>query len=181
MKLIHHGLFLQYGCALVVASIAVLGSMSNAYAEGEVKRIEEPGSQTIFPVWTRGDQDFKGNGPRIESSARIYVANGQLRVRICMTAKEITEDWTTASECSDRVLYDGNAEGRPVIGIATNQDTSSEYNGVDNDEEVIVTESKDDNELVKSFEVMGDTQGADAGVSTYTTFRFNPIKILIAQ
>jgi hypothetical protein len=171
----------KYGCALVAASMAMLGSISDAHAEGVVRRIEEPGSQTITPILTRGDTEFGGHGPRIDSSARIYVGNGQLRVKICMTAKETQEDWTTVSECSDRVLYDGNAEGTPVIGIAPNQDISSEYQMVDNDEEVYVTESKDDRELVKSFEIMGDTQGEDGGVSTYTTFRFNPINILIGQ
>jgi hypothetical protein len=179
MKSLQH--LTSLGLSLVITSVGILSSAPKANAQSVNVRIEEPGSQTIFPVWTRGDQDFKGSGPRIESSARIYVANGQLRVRICMTAKETQEDWTTASECSDRVLYDGNAEGKPVLGIAPNQDTSSEYIGVDDDEEVLVTESKDDRELVKSFEVMGDTQGPDAGISTYTTFRFNPINILIAE
>jgi hypothetical protein len=129
----------------------------------------------FVPRHTEGDNEFKGHGPDVNVSARVYAANDKLNARIYMKARETQEDWTTAEDEIDLVLY----EAERVIGLAPGQTDSSSWSYTDNNEEADASPIMSEGEPVRQFICVGDTQGEDAGVNTSVTVYFRPIRILV--
>jgi hypothetical protein len=170
----------QIFSTLVAAVLATTGFSSPSYAQGQVVTVELP-DITLTPVHTRGDNEYKGHGPRVDVSATLRPINGQLWARICMRAVESQEDFTTAEQCADYAVYNADGQSSPVVALAPGQDRKSSWQYVDTNEEVDISPSFPPTEPVRVFECYGDTQGEDAGASTQVTVRFNPIQLIIAQ
>jgi hypothetical protein len=141
----------------------------------EVEKVIEVPAITYMPPHTRGDKEFKGHGPRVYVQARLFVANGQLWVKVYMKAEETQEDWTTAEGEESYCLF----RDKEVVRIAPGQDEATEWRYVDNNEEDDDSGVFAEGELVKNFICTGDTQGDDAGCATKVTSHFRPIKLIV--
>ena len=96
--------------ATIAITVAGLASPSAAVGESSAKPpVGTMATVLIFdravpltgkfiPPHTRGDQEYKGHGPRVTARARLHgVGTNSLRVRLFMFAEEMKSDWTTAT------------------------------------------------------------------------------------
>lgn len=130
----------------------------------------------FVPPKVGGDRDFKGHGPRVQVSAKLYIRNLQeLVVTVTMHAKETKSDWTEATGNADYVVY-RHPEVARIIRILS--DTYSFTSYIDTGHGTDYLEMGP-GELVRQFECVGDTRGKEAGIRTGVRVHFNPIKFEI--
>lgn len=125
-----------------------------------------PAGPRFIPPHTNGDKDFKGNGPRVTTTASLEFRDGNRRmvVVLCMTAEETKKDHTTASGCS----------GDHTIFLAPSGECVSSVGGIGRFDEMHYTDTDHGFELfdgspanyVAIWNIVGDDNGDDAGVRT---------------
>jgi hypothetical protein len=110
----------------------------------------------------RGDADFDGNGPRVNTDVALVVAPQSLTARVHMHAKETQSDWTETDGWENYPLYTPKPGWRidRVEGV-----TSRSHQYVDSNQ----TEDGFDfgtGGLVANLLYVGDTGGDEAGTRT---------------
>jgi len=137
-----------------------------------VKTVRVSPTPEFIPQHVNGDQDFHGNGPQVNVTARIEIRNTrEIWATIWMRARETKSNWTEAEGSTNFMLYRND---KPILAILS--DTFSSLNYLD------TNHRRDEfnlsiNDLVSKFECVGDTRGNEAGSRTGVTVHFNPIVI----
>lgn len=131
----------------------------------------------LAPTHIGGDREFKGHGPDVVGRASLEIRNEtEIWVVAYLHAKETQSDWTEAEGEWERKLWTAPV-GKKIVKIAS--DKSSETNYRDTDHE-LDRPSVRGGDLVKTFEIMGDTGGDDVGNNTaddvYMNLYFNEIR-----
>ena len=131
---------------------------------------------TFIPPHTRGDADFSGNGPKVDSSVVLANAGDHVNVKISMTAVETKSDWTTASGSTTTSFYAAEPGFRieKVVDPAT---SSRSYTDTNHDVDVFGSSGGP----VSSWQFVGDTGGDEAGTQTKVTVQFSPVRFLLTQ
>ena len=129
-----------------------------------------------------GDREFSGNGPRVKATARIAIL-GKTRIRLTLSlhAKETKSDWTEARGTWSYTVYTAPS-GYKITRILSNVVSEAAY--TDNNHKLDIPKVTRGN-LVRRFEVMGDTGGNDVGNCTtgdvYMNVVFNTVRIEIQK
>jgi hypothetical protein len=122
----------------------------------------------LCPNHVGGDRDYSGNGPEVEAYARLVTTNADTELRACffMHQIETKHDWSEAlwddkddDECF--LLYTAPA-GMRIAQILN--DRRSEIRYIDTDhglDKIFPTDN-----LVREFQIKGDTKGKDIGNCT---------------
>jgi hypothetical protein len=132
-----------------------------------------------MPLWDRstGDREFFG---KVEITVRTWVAveGRRLILRIYMKAEQPGDDHTRA-EGTDRfdVSYDAPAGWRLDSIASQKLDQLPTFLDTDTDP----NDFKRGDGLVKSYRIIGDTVGEDAGTKTKVTAEINPITVRIVR
>jgi hypothetical protein len=130
----------------------------------------------LIPPRTRGDGEFKGHGPRIRISTRLYVSDQQkIKARVWMHFEETQSDSTTSSGIYTLDVYDGSLDNvRRINGIVSPR--SSTY--LDYEQETGHDPFTRPGEgPVREYHIVGNTRGDEAGTRTKVLIHFNPIRI----
>ncbi|MEL6674540.1 MAG: hypothetical protein AAFR61_20185, partial [Bacteroidota bacterium] len=127
-----------------------------------------PSSFSFLPPHTRGDREFKGNGPQVRISTYLYKNSRQAYLRVYMKAEETKSDWTTAEGTSSRHYFYNAPTGWHIKKI----DGQNSFPGV---VEYLDTDTQDDifNTTLGQFVVVGDTKGHEAGTRTGVSIKFS--------
>lgn len=127
----------------------------------------------FVPPKVGGDAEFEGHGPDVTVSAELSLRNGrELWASVYMHAKETKRDWTEVEGTEEYLVY--KRPERRILRILS--DTYSIHNYRDTNHEVDIFNMPAD-ELVRSFECIGDTKGKEAGRTTGVRVYFNPVRI----
>ncbi len=139
------------------------------------KTVQLRDTPKFIPAHVRGDKDFKGHGPRVNSTVRLRVKNGnQLWATVWMRAKETKRDYTTAEGSADYFVYDGGSDGvERITRIISDPFSSVAYTDTDHQADHVDLPG---HELVDKFIFTGDTRGKEAGIRTGVTLKFNPVE-----
>ena len=134
---------------------------------------------TYMPPHTRGDKDFYGHGPKVDTSVRlIRKPDGSgVTVRLHMKARETKKDWTTAEGTSEFPFYTP-PQGWRVESIEGPTFFHHSYTDNDHTEDVFNFGSGGP---VKRITYRGDHKGKDAGVHTQMEVAFNPVRIHLVE
>ena len=156
-------------CGLVLAATV-------AWADQGTRTVSIPaGSQTFLPPLTRGDNEFKGHGPKINAKFRVYVSGDRKQVlaKIYMKA----EEWDTSEdeEKSDFTTAEGWSKAFPLHNVTERgweivwfrrpgvfgptREVAETYGYIDDDEEV---DDFSGTRAVEMWYFTGDVQGDDA-------------------
>ncbi|MEJ2155542.1 MAG: hypothetical protein P8X96_09420 [Desulfobacteraceae bacterium] len=171
----------------IIATIIVILFMlapASALAQAKsIKRLTIPTKSRLCPKDThRGDREFKGHGPDVTATARLRI-DARTRVTLFLTlhAIETRKDWTEARGDWTYQIY------KAPIGFKVNRilsDAVSEAKYRDTNHKLDVPKVTKGN-LVRRFEINGDTSGNDIGNCTtgdvYMNVRFNPVRIEIQE
>lgn len=141
--------------------------------------IEVPDQTFLYPEHIAGDAEFNGNGPKIEAKAWLEVKNNnkEIWLNVSMHSIENGGDLTEGVLQHQYLLYvaPGN---RKILSISS--DNYSEWLYEDDDDAMDSNELGGD-ELVRKFEIMGDTAGEDLGAKdtdhSFISVYLNPVKV----
>lgn len=124
-----------------------------------------PSAGFFLPPHVAGDADFKGNGPDVLTSTRIFgVGTRTLRVQMFMDAIETRSDFTRARGLSSMfTIYEANA-GECVVSISKGE--YDEVNYIDNDHAQDHFLGQVAGSFVNNWFIVGDTAGNEAGTKT---------------
>jgi len=125
------------------------------------------------PPLIGGDREFDGHGPRVFVTADLILASRSLRVRLSMDAIETTSDFTHAFGLSPDYLIYVPPTGQCIASVS--RTTHDELTYTDTDHDVDNFPGQVVGSFVKSYSIVGDTSGDDAGVDTrfhINTFSF---------
>lgn len=150
-------------------------------------------NQTLCPqTHTRGDREFNGNGPRVQTDIRLEIRNtNEIWAIIDFTATETVSDFSTVASRFTRRIFTAPA-GKTIAQILT-PDTSSvtfisqgagaQFIGPNGNSgnTVVVTEPTN---FIKRMRIVGDTGGDDISTDNDCTddtriesIEFFPIKV----
>lgn len=132
---------------------------------------------TYIPRHTRGDREFAGHGPKINSTVKLLIDGSKIKVRLSMKAQETKKDWTTAEGSKEYVFYT-SPSGWKIESIVGETFTRHDYLDDDHTED---TFNMGPGGLVKRIVYRGDRKGKDAGVYTQMTVTFNPVSVKLVQ
>ena len=131
---------------------------------------------TLIPDHERGDADFGGNGPKVVVWANAVNHQRYITGFIYMKATETKEDWTTVEGFTDNVILYRAPLGYIIKDINVQPD------------DFTYTDSNHDPDkfdrglgLVQRYEIVGDTDGDEAGTETGVTVYFNPFEVTLQQ
>lgn len=134
-----------------------------------------PGKRTYKPPHTRGDQEYKGDGPEVFCRVELSIINfnTQVMAEIYMKAEQTKADWTTAEGTDSYILYTAPAgkEIKQILCPAYDQITYLDSN---------VTQDVFERGIggpVLRYKFSGDTEGNDAGTNTGVIVEYNPIQV----
>lgn len=136
-----------------------------------------PSFSRLCPTHIGGDREFNGHGPDVTATVSIAIRNSNTEIwaTIYLHAKETRSDWTEAEGQWNKKLWTAPS-GKKIVDITS--DTYSETSYVDTDHDLDRPPVRGGN-LVRQFEIMGDTGGNDVGNCTsddvYINVRFNDI------
>ncbi len=141
-------------------------------------------SLSFVPPHTRGDGEYDGHGPRIDLSTTIRIrADGRaIEGQVSMKAEEWSggcasgsprSDFTTAEGLLDWTAIAFAPDGKRILRIVS-PGSSGDFCFVDSDHDL---DSHVIGGLVQRYEVLGDTDGSEAGTKTRVTVFFNPIDV----
>lgn len=131
---------------------------------------------TFIPPHTRGDSDFSGNGPKVDSSVTLKSIGDHVDVTIAMTAVETKSDWTTASGSTTTTFYAPDP-GFRVEKIVDPPTSTRSYTDTNHDVDVFGSSGGP----VSQWQFVGDTGGDEAGTQTKVTVQFSPVRLLVTQ
>lgn len=152
----------------------------------------------LCPKKIGGDREFNGHGPNVSASARLRIGGPHGRTRIFldlfMNAKEDRHDWTEAQyRRTGQLVYEvpKDSQGKHAFKITRIKSatfTNAFYKDTDHNLDILDKRRRENRarfsgDLVKRFEIMGDTGGNDIGNCTrddvYMNVIFNPVQIEI--
>jgi hypothetical protein len=134
----------------------------------------------LCPEWIGGDREYAGHGPEVTARAQLFTANSdtELYIDIEMHQIETKSDWSEAQLSRPFLIYRAPA-GRRITSIL-NSDVSELFY-VDNDHALDRFFPADN--LVREFQVMGDTGGNDIGNCTsddaYLSVFLKPLEVFL--
>lgn len=154
-------------------------------------------TETLCPqTVTRGDREFNGNGPRIQTNVTLQIRNNtEIWAIINFTATETAPDFSTTNAIFERRIFT-SPRNRRIAQIITPATTNIEFisppGGIqiigpvgDSSNTVTITEPMN---FVSSMSVVGDTGGNDISTDNdcsddtrIENIRFFPIKIRFAN
>ncbi len=129
----------------------------------------------LIPSHTRGDAEFGGCGPNVWVDVTPVNHNGKyVSVRVHMKAEETGNDWTTAEGSTEVEIF------RPKYGYEVKeiraQPTKFSYKDSN-----LALDMFFPGGLVQRLDIMGDTEGNDAGDDTGVIVYLNPIEFVSQQ
>jgi hypothetical protein len=133
-----------------------------------------PSAIDFIPPRTRGDREFSGHGPRVDTHVSVSNFGQRVFANIQMTAQETESDWTTASGSMSKEIYTPDPGWRVQQILGT---PNADFNYTDSD-------TKDDtfniggNGPVSILTFLGDTSGDDAGIDTKVTVTFSSLRMV---
>ncbi|NLS93660.1 MAG: cadherin-like domain-containing protein [Planctomycetaceae bacterium] len=141
--------------------------------------------RSFTPPRVRGDAEFQGHGPRVEVLAQLRIGpSGNLETRVYMEALEWNEpnnaqpgprgDYTAARGWSAWKTAYTPPTGKKVARILGPTQSSLTY--IDTSTEIDYI-PRGSGSLVQRFEVVGDSDGNDAGVATCVKAYFNRVAV----
>lgn len=135
------------------------------------------------PPHVRGDTEFDGNGPFVHAQTRLIVTRDRVDAEVYMRAAETTSDWTTAEGKRTFRLFPTVQHPIPagwtiagidnIAGIRTDEIA---YNDNNHSEESFSGAG-----LVRSWVIMGDTAGNEAGTRTKAKISFGTLHLRRTQ
>lgn len=135
------------------------------------------GKVTFVPPHTRGDTEFDGHGPNVQSRISLHKNNSSLTASVYMKAVETKKDWTTAEGSKTFPLFtvDPGWRVENIIGptLTTHSYTDSNHT---NDVFNLGTGGP-----VNRLVYVGDTSGKEAGTRTRVDVSFNPIRLELVE
>lgn len=133
-------------------------------------------SITYTPPRIEGDREFDGNGPAVFLRAEIAMGQNTVIGRVFMRARETEDDWTTAQGWSPWKVVFTPPPGVQIQNILS--PTSTEISYVDRNHSVdqLIPGQSD---LVNHFDVVGDSEGDDAGIQTNVNVIFNNARLRV--
>lgn len=132
---------------------------------------------TYTPPHTRGDREFKGHGPVINSKVEWINRGNRIDVLTYMKAKETKKDWTTA-EGSKTITYYTPPSGWKINRIIGQNVTTDQFQDYDHAEN---SRGMGPGGPVKTFIYRGDHKGKDAGTYTGMDVFFNPLRVELVE
>ncbi|MEZ4884075.1 MAG: PLAT/LH2 domain-containing protein [Chitinophagales bacterium] len=135
----------------------------------------------LCPKHVGGDREFGGNGPNVNAFARLQLSNDKKRVEavLYLHAKETKSDWTEARQTWTETIWTAPS-GFVITDILSSAESKVSY--TDTDHDIDHPDIKGGN-LVRIFEIMGDTNGNDVGNCTsddvYMDVYFNKVSVKI--
>ncbi len=132
---------------------------------------------TYTPPHTRGDREYDGHGPNINSRVEWINRTSRIDVRTYMKAKETKSDWTTA-EGSKTTTYYTPPSGwkiKRIIGANVTTDQFQDYDHAAN------SRGMGPGGPVKTFIYRGDHKGSEAGTYTGMDVFFNPLRVELEE
>jgi len=142
-------------------------------------------SFSYTPPHTRGDEDFDGNGPKVNLKCLLagdqFTSGGcrTLIARVWMKAEETEDDWTTAEGWSDWTTVYTAPPGKVITNILSPVSCDASYVDTNHTMDSITLGVGD---LVKQFDCVGDTTSDhDAGRATSVVVIFNDIHVLLLK
>lgn len=141
--------------------------------------LENIGGNGFCPPHTRGDKEFKGHGPNVWTSVKLYQkGSNELYARVYIKAEEDRSNWTTAEGAQDYWVWRA-PPNKAIIGFQP--DYSEDYYKDNGHSEV--SRSPSNGGPVYQFITKGDTKGNDVGNCTgddvYLKVLFNPIEVTL--
>ncbi|NKB82627.1 MAG: hypothetical protein GKS05_12230 [Nitrospirales bacterium] len=170
--------------------LLLLFSSSEAWPQAKSnKSISISSKSRLCPTNTRrGDREFGGHGPKVTATARVSL-QGKTKVvlRLFLHAIETKRDWTETRGTWTYTVYTAPT-GYKINRIISNPYSEARY--IDNDHGLDITTQTSKpkitgGNLVRRFEIMGDTGGKDIGNCTrddvYMNVHFNSVKLEIQK
>ncbi|MBK9260645.1 MAG: hypothetical protein IPM54_12585 [Polyangiaceae bacterium] len=155
-------------------ALSAVGDESTGVAEGALSTYTVINAVTPFfvPPHVRGDREFKGHGPVVDSEIKLEIFNQrELWARVYMRAIESERDWT---EARGHQYYRLHTASTPIVSILG--PTSFTHRYIDSDHGTD-SFSFSPSSLVKRLDYVGDTRGDEAGTRTGVRVYFNPIRL----
>lgn len=136
----------------------------------------------LCPNHINGDREFNGNGPDVEANAELRIDDARkIYVDLFLHEKETKHDWTECQGDWTKLIYTA-PNGWEIKSIKTDMISTTSYRDTDHSLDVPVVSGGD---LVKRFEIIGDTHGLDVGNCTsgdaYMNVYFNDVRVEICE
>lgn len=169
--------------AILSGLIFVFSSVKDASAQA-IEMIEfVPDAITrLCPDHRGGDREFNGHGPNVTAHADMEIKlNTELWVKLYLHVKETRADWTEAEHTWDRQLWTAPS-GYVILGVASDMDSNAFYEDSNHELDRPAVRGGD---LVRQFEILGDTGGDDVSNCTdddvYMNVYFNKVNVVVQR
>ena len=129
----------------------------------------------IPPRVGKGDADFGGHGPSVNSSVTLINYGDHINAKIYMDAIETKSDWSEAQGSREFEIY--RADPNKTIEKIVSSNTSS-FHYTDTNHE---TDLFGGNGCISSYNFTGDTGGDETGTKTKVTVAFNSIRLQLKE
>ena len=169
--------------AILSGLLFTISSVQDASAQA-IEMIEfVPDAITrLCPDHRGGDREFDGHGPNVTAHADLEIKlNTELWVKLYLHVKETRDDWTEAEQTWDRLLWTAPS-GYVIAGVASDMDSNAFYEDTNHELDRPAVRGGD---LVRQFEIIGDTGGNDVSNCTdddvYMNVYFNKVTVLVQR
>ena len=135
----------------------------------------QPASVSFMPPLVRGDREFDGNGPIVNSSVNLINTGKELIARVYMNARETKSDYTTGSGTKDFVIFTADPD-KTIEAIVT--PAAASYSYIDNNHNM---DEFTGSGPVRKFKFMGDGSGDDVGFHTRVEIDFNNVRVQLKE
>lgn len=169
----------KYFTAFFIAALLSFSTTGTAVAATRTVTITPSPIKYLCPKHIRGDKEFAGHGPHVTARAYLFKTNGDssLKVRIYLKAKETKHNWSTAQKTWIFPIWT-SPRGKRIVGWTPSGTSYASY--VDQNHQLDVPSIQGSN-LVRRFEIKGDTKGNDIGNCTrddvYMNVYFQPVRV----
>lgn len=155
-----------------LASVAVLNPLPTSQKRFRI----EP--KQFTPPHTRGDAEFKGNGPKVEIRVALKNEGRKIKLTLDMKAQETGGDNTTAEGNTEWTVYEA-PPGFTITRIISPVEDQHSYIDDDRANDFFSFASAD--RMIGMLLYTGDTRGADAGTRTAVTIYFHLVTVELEQ
>jgi hypothetical protein len=145
------------------------GGLSRRVAPAAIQNVTIPAKRIpsvlrFIPPWVSGgDREFGGHGPDVRVDANLLVAPHTIDVELAMTAQETEWNWTRARGAVVRRLYTAQP-GRCIQSVTAGRFDTLQYRDTDHTADIFL--GKTSNSFIQRYDVVGDTNGQEAGIKT---------------
>lgn len=166
--------------SILMFSLFVSGLYANIYTDS----FQPAPIKRLVPKHVHGDREFGGNGPDVKASVKIYILSTdktKINARIYLNAKETRANWTEATGSWARTIMKAPS-GYEFVEILSDKRSEAAYR--DHNHDIDRPQVMGGN-LVRTFEIMGDTPGNDVGNNTsddvFMNIYFNKVKYTLRK